>query len=209
MSGPSSRLPLNSTPGIARSRSDWITGSKRARRGATAPARDDQVQADVPGLREQRLQRGDRRARRCRDQVVVVDHDEHLGPAPPRAPAQLVGGDAGPGQPGAQVRRQLVERGAGLVGRSEVVQQLVLGHLAEQGTAVVDDDELGLRRSPGAGDLVEVGAQQRTFARPAVTEDQEVRRPQGRARPVPAAPRRARAGARWRRRRRRVVRRRG
>jgi hypothetical protein len=54
------------------------------------------------------------------------------------------------------------------------VQQVLVGHLAEEGTAVVDDDDLGPVRSVGAQHLVQVGAQGRALAGAAVAEDQQV-----------------------------------
>ena len=50
-----------------------------------------------------------------------------------------------------------------------------LGDLAEQGAPVVDDHHLCLGGTTGAGDLLDVGAEQGALARLAVAEDQQVR----------------------------------
>ncbi len=73
-------------------------------RGAARAPRDDEVQPDVLGLGEQVDQRSERVARGRGDEVVVVDEQEHLGPGPPGAGAQLLRGDVGPGQPLAAAR---------------------------------------------------------------------------------------------------------
>ena len=114
ISGPSSGLPESSRPGIARSRSDLDHRLvERPRRAAGAP-REREVQPDVAGLGQQRQQRLHRRALLGGDQVVVVDHDEHLGAGPPRPVAQLVGRDVGAGERLLEVRREVGERGRGL-----------------------------------------------------------------------------------------------
>ena len=159
---------------------------ERARGAARAP-RDGHVQADVAGLREQRLQRRDRRALLGGDQVVVVDEHEDLGAGPPRAAAQLLGGDVGAGDAVLEVRREVAQRGLGLGGGGEVVEQVLVGDLAEQRAPVVDDDQLRLLRRAGAHDLAGQAAQDRALAGLPVAEDEQVRlgRP-GRARPGPA-----------------------
>ena len=83
----------------------------------------------------------------------------------------------GTGQPLLEVLRQLGDRGFRLRRAGEVVQQVVVGHLAQQRAPVVDDDHLRLLRAAGAHHLAEVGAQQRALARPAVAEGEQVRLP--------------------------------
>ena len=65
--------------------------------------------------------------------------------------------------------------GRRLGGRGEVVEEVLVGHLAEQRAAVVDHDDLRLLGGPRAHDLLEVVAQQRALARLPVAEDEHVR----------------------------------
>src|SRR5690349_14911256 len=73
----------------------------------TDPPGEDQVQADVAGLRQKVEQFGDRVVSRLGDQVVVIDHHEQIRTPPPTAVAQLVRGHVGAGQPG---RDRLADR---------------------------------------------------------------------------------------------------
>lgn len=62
------------------------------------------MQADVAALRKVVQERGERvRVSGGGDEVVMVDEDEQLGPSPPTAGAQLIGGHIRAGQPGKDV----------------------------------------------------------------------------------------------------------
>src|SRR5690625_100335 len=84
--------------------------------GAGGAAGQDDVQADVPGLGEQRLQHGERVARARGDELVVVDDDERLRTAPPRPLAQLLGGDVGAGDSAVEQAGELLQGGLCLPG---------------------------------------------------------------------------------------------
>jgi len=120
-------------------------------------------------------QRGERVAGRGCDQVVVVDHEVELWAAPPGAVAELGLGDVGAGQALAhRLGGVFGQLGRGGGGRAVADQVVAAGGL-EQGTAVVDDDQPGLRRGVPAGDAVGQDAEQVGLARGGVAEDQEVR----------------------------------
>ena len=65
--------------------------------------------------------------------------------------------------------------GRRLGGGGEVVEEVVVGDLAEQRAPVVDEHDLGLLRRARAHDLVDVRPQQGALARLAVAEDEHVR----------------------------------
>ena len=143
--------------------------------GGTAGATGHhEVQPDVGGLREQRDEGAQGRAGRGDDEVVVVDEDERLGARPPRAGPQLLGGDVRPGETGAQEGGEPLHLGGDLLLGRHVLGDVVRRQLAEQGTPVVDDEELGLVGRVEAGDLAGVAPQHRGLARVGVAEEVEV-----------------------------------
>ncbi|HEY1176616.1 MAG TPA: hypothetical protein VGF17_10700, partial [Phytomonospora sp.] len=92
----------------------------------------DQVQTDVAGLREQLQEPVHGVGRTARDQVVVVDEDEHLRARPPAAGAQLIGGDVGSGQALLEGPGDPAEQLGGGARRGDVAGEAVLVDLAEQ-----------------------------------------------------------------------------
>ena len=123
----------------------------------------------------QEVQQGQQRvAARGHHQVVVVDHHIHLGPGPPAPLAELPDGQVGPWQPPGQHLVQLGQHLGGGRGRPRVAGQVVGVDGVQQGTAVVDHQQLGPgRRLPGR-EAADEGPQQGGLARLAVAEDDQV-----------------------------------
>ena len=117
------------------------------------------MKAEVGRLREQRREDRDRVALRGRHEVVVVDEDEPFRALPPRPAAKLVGRDIGSGDAALEELRELAHPALGHLVRGEVRAEVLLRDLAQQGTTVVDDEDLGLGRPVQARDLVHDAAE--------------------------------------------------
>ena len=182
------------SPGEPISRSRWITGSNMAR---PAPPADRARMTCNPtsracGRNSASASSGfaapanpaapaapaappARRPHRPSHQVVIVDHDEQVGPAPPRPGTKLSRGQVRRRQPAAQHPAHLVQqRGRRHRGRGVADLVRYLGRV-QQRAPVIEEDDPGLLRGVACGNARDGQPQQVRLAALGVAEDQEVR----------------------------------
>ena len=112
--------------------------------GTASAAHDEHVQSDIGCLRKQGRQRLQRVAARCGDQIVIVHQHIGVGARPPRAVAQLLRGHVRARDARGEELRELAHRRAGLVMVRQVLAEIFLADLVQQGPSIVDQEYLGL-----------------------------------------------------------------
>ncbi|MDQ0958783.1 hypothetical protein QFZ66_002661 [Streptomyces sp. B4I13] len=146
-----------------------VRGTPRARRGP----RDDEPHPHVPGERQQFGQPRQRVAARRGDEVVVVHDDEHRRPPPPAAVPELLRRHVGRRRP---ALHEVGERGHVMVhgvGHRDVLGEMGRRRHVQQGTPVVDHEQLALLARIPLRELLDQQPQQVRLAGLALAEDEE------------------------------------
>ena len=118
---------------------------------------------------------GERGRRSGGDEIVVVDYEVQVRPAPPATGPELAGSDPGRREAGSELASE--ERGvlAGRDGVAGVGADLVVGNDFKQTAAVIDEHEPDLVGAVAAGQAAHQGTQEHGLAGAGIAEYDQVR----------------------------------